>query len=275
MEGKFHQREWIKKLTKEEIDVLSKRSSEGDIAARDTLIRCCLYLVKNICAQYKDRGVEWDDLFQEGCYGLLLGIDHYRSDTGATLDTYAAYWIRKYVQKAVMTQNLYSPIVLPEHIYYKVQRYLYASHQWQLQHDSKPTVSELSELLGISEEEVESISHLVFESVSADAPYPNDLSDSRETPYLGKHYPSAEDLFFESYIQLDDEPFNAHLSAREEEVLRRHLGFTATGTRETYKEISSQMGLSVSTIQQIYRSGIGKLRSSTQQNNPNRSTTTK
>jgi len=91
-----------KHLSLEELQALGKRSSEGDLDARETLILSHLGLVNLVLQEYTGKGTDTEDLYQEGCYGLILAVDNYDYRRGTRLSTYAVYWIRKRMKRGKM-----------------------------------------------------------------------------------------------------------------------------------------------------------------------------
>lgn len=115
-------------LSPEEVYGLGRRCAEGDLSARETLILAHLPLVKKMANKFKGRGVDYDDLYQEGCYGLIEAVIRYDYTKGTPLGAYAYYWINKRIRKALLTQSKNIPMTIGEKDYYTMCRVFRAYH---------------------------------------------------------------------------------------------------------------------------------------------------
>ena len=232
----------------EELYDLARRSAGGDLAARETLILSHLPLVNKLVSRFKDRGVDYDDLYQEGCCGLIEAIIRYDYTRGTSLAAYAYHWINKRLHKAVLTQSKNVPMTIGEKDYYNMCRVLGAYHNFKAENKHSPTTAELAEALGVSEGKIRKALYGIFVFSSLDD----------ETANITSETASAEDVFFKEEDPLSLLP--APLTNREKTVLQLYLGFTPDARPMSFCEISAKVFWSTETIRNTYYSAVSKLR---------------
>lgn len=252
------------KLTDEEIMELARRSAQGDARAREQLLLSHLYLVDQLVHQNLGRGVDQEDLFQDGCYGLIQAIDRYDPTRGARLKTYATYWINKQIKQCIHEQNLYAPISMPEGAFYSLQRYRYSYNYLFDTLARPPSDEELASHMGISIQKLRKIylSICSYISLDMDGKNPGRPGD-RYTEHLiplQKLSPSAEEEALKNLCPLDLASYGVTLTPREMEILCRHLGFTPEGDPEPHRVIAKDLGLSLEAVRKEYWRAIKKIR---------------
>lgn len=235
-------------LSPEELYDLGRLSAEGDLSARETLILSHLPLVNKMVSRFMNRGVDYDDLYQEGCCGLIEAVIRYDYTRGTSLAAYAYHWINKRLHKAILTQNKNIPITIGEKDYYNMCRVLGAYHTLYVEKNRPPTSSELSETLGIPEGKIRRLLYGMMTFSSLDD----------ETAQTKGALVSAEDVYFKGEDPLSLLP--ARLTNREKTVLRLYLGLSPDSTPLSFREISAKLFWSTETIRNIYYSAISKLR---------------
>lgn len=250
------------RLSEEEQDELVYRSQQGDAKAREHMIYSHLFLVDILVARYLGQGVDREDLYQEGCYGLICAIDRYDSSKGASIATYATRWIEKYLKSCIQKQNMDSPITLTEGIYYELKRYhrAYSILYSQLQRD--PSDEEISKQMNLPPGTVKTLKEYLFFYFPLDSGFETD-SAPPEYYLIPKHKlpPSAESIAIESLCPIDLSQYNVQLTRREEESLRYRLGLTEDGEKLSFREISAITGWSQETLRADYHRAIHKIRS--------------
>lgn len=234
-------------FTPEEMYDLGRRSAEGDLSAREALILAHLPLVKKLANKFKGRGVDYDDLYQEGCCGLIEAVIRYDYTRGTSLGAYAYYWINKRIHKAILTQSKNIPMTIGEKDYYNMCRIFGAYHNIYAEKNCPPTYAELAEALDISETQIGKL----FSSVK--------LFSSLDDEAMRSNGPtaSAEDVYFQ-----DEDPlshFPARLTNRERTVLQLYLGLKPGSAPMSFQEVSSQIYWSTETVRNTYYSAVSKL----------------
>ncbi|MHB1677921.1 MAG: RNA polymerase sigma factor RpoS [Sulfuriferula sp.] len=155
-------------LSAEEERVLTGRVIQGDFAARQKMIVCNLRLVVNIAKHYNHRGMPFLDLIEEGNLGLMHALEKFEPDRGFRFSTYATWWIRQYVERAIMEQS--RTIRLPVHIVKAINVILRARRHLLLHGDMDANEADIANLVGLPIEEVRHLLHLNDKLVSLDAP---------------------------------------------------------------------------------------------------------
>lgn len=132
---------------------LIKQAKRGDERSRDKLVVSNLRLVMNLAAKYKNRGLEYDDLFQEGVMGLMHAINKFSTGKGTKFSTYASLWIRQFMQRAVTDKSL--PIRLPVSLHMDKAKVIKASQKLERLQERMPTSTELAEETNLPKYRVE------------------------------------------------------------------------------------------------------------------------
>jgi RNA polymerase primary sigma factor len=155
-------------LTREEERELARRKDAGDEQAKRRLIESNLRLVMSITRGYTRSGVPLLDLIQEGNLGLIRAVEKFDYKLGYKLSTYATWWIKQAVQRALADQG--RTIRLPVHVAERVRRLLRARRQLAQKLSREPTPAELAKETGETEERVVDLLRLIDEPVSLDTP---------------------------------------------------------------------------------------------------------
>src|SRR5438270_468156 len=156
-----------KLLTREDEVVLAKRIHEGDEAAREQMINANLRLVVKIARDYEDYGLPLLDLINEGNMGLMKAVERFDPAKGAKLSTYAAWWIKQSIRRALANQS--KTIRLPVHVGDRILHMRRAAIKLQEILGREPTDEELSEEIGIASGKVAQLKSLGIRPVSLDA----------------------------------------------------------------------------------------------------------
>jgi RNA polymerase sigma factor (sigma-70 family) len=246
----------IAQLDREEETDLARRARAGDEAAKQRLIEANLRLVVQIARRYINRGLPLPDLIEEGNLGLLRAVDKFEPDRGTRFATYATWWIRQAVARALANQA--RTIRLPVHVEMLLGRYKREHQRLTQTLGRAPTPAELAQALGTSEEQIDELEELRLQPVSLDAPASGDtrrlgdsIPDTTADPaaVLGRLFQERTDLV----AVLDD------LAPNERTVLRRRFGLDGDEP-ETLEAIGRRLDYSRERIRQIESAGLRKLR---------------
>jgi len=211
-------------LTKEQEVQLSQRIEKGDRQARDHMIQANLRLAISIAKKYQHSGCSLEDLIQESSMGLIKAVDRFDWRKGFKFSTYACWWIKQAVRKHVASHS--GSIKLPTHaknLLWKVQS---TSKEYEEEFGVAPTMEELSDLLGVKKDTLESIIMSSRWTLSLDKEIGNKNEGGSRT--LKEVIPDDKESFELSLdkakiSQIIREAFS-HLSLREEKVLRLRFG---------------------------------------------------
>lgn len=259
-----------KKLSIHEIpeNELFELAALGNMDAREEIIVRNSNIARIYASNYSGRGVPYDDLYQEACFGLLIAINKFDSTRGVKFSAYATHYILKYIKKAIATQNANQPGACKEDFFYMLQAYLRIRRQYQDEFNREPTDEELCDIMDLP---LTAVKRLRIQAVGLDAPaYDIDSMLSFSTsPGGGSNDRPVEDEVMGHLNILDIDDLSVRLTKREEEVIRRRMGFTEDGTPQTWQQLSSEMGYTIETLRLTYLSAINKYREAFKKKNQN------
>ncbi len=242
----------------EEVD-LSTRAKDGDRSARERLIEKNLRLVVSVAKKYRGYGLPFEDLIQEGNIGLMKAVEKFDPDRGFRFSTYATWWIRQAVQRAVADKG--RTIRVPVHMTEKIRKMARSYNELSAEFDRNPNDEEVAERLGWTVDEVRDVKDAMPDATSLNQP----LSQERDASELGEFV--EDERASDTAGQVMREMETAHLKEaierlpdRARYVLVRRYGLDEQASA-TLAQLSEELGISRERVRQLQREAEQMLKS--------------
>jgi RNA polymerase primary sigma factor len=244
-------------LQREEEHALWAAMREGVDEARKRLILSYLRLVVSQARAYRNRGVEFLDLVEEGNLGLITAVDRYDVDRGIHFATYATWWIRQALARGVANQS--RTVRIPIHVLQMMRRFIATQRRLESEQRRTPDLEEIALAMGIPMTRAKRLETLVHSIRSLDVDLSNEAFHGLVESEAVEQPPTLDEIVD---LQLRDQQVNEvlkRLSEREEAILRFRYGFYDDRPR-TLAETGEQFGLSRERIRQLEQRALMKLR---------------
>lgn len=243
-------------LDEKEEKSLLKKMKDGDTEAYNRLVCSNLRLVVHVAKKYINRGLDVDDLIQEGTLGLITALKRYDAKFHSRISTYAMYWIKQSIQRAIYdTGNL---IRFPVHMHETINTFKSTYKKIEKEQGNIPTVKMMADTLGCSEERIVEISKFVENNVIYDDTI-NDAGDTVFDLINDDQNDSAERFVYNKKLKEQVLAVLDTLTPREEKVLRLRYGID-DGKPKTLEEVGQHFNNTRERIRQIEAKALRKLR---------------
>ena len=231
---------------------------EAGREARAVLIRANTRLVVSIAKKYRGRGLAFLDLIQEGNIGLITAVRKYDYKMGNRFSTYATWWIRQSVSRAIA--NFGRTIRVPSHMHGRITKLYRARQELEQEMGRPPTTEQLAERLEMTSEQVQQLITSSIQPMSLEQRVGNEDDAELGDFIADDESPAPSDVVAESMLSVEMESLLEQLTPREARILRLRYGLNSTKPR-TLKEVGNLFGLSRERVRQLERSALHKLRS--------------
>jgi RNA polymerase primary sigma factor len=247
----------ISLLTPRDEIELAARIKKGDRKARAKMIKANLRLVVKIAHDYSNLGLPLLDLISEGNIGLMKAVERFDPKKGAKLSTYAAWWIKQSIKRALANQA--KTIRLPVHLVDKINKMKRTAIELGERLGRDPTDEELGKRLGMPPAKVAQLHTVSIRPASLDAPIGDDEATEFSEVVGDENAPTPFDVLRDKTLRDDISDILHELDAREAEILTLRFGLDG-GKPKTLEEVGEHFRVTRERIRQIQNIALAKLR---------------
>lgn len=243
-------------LTADEEKIYGKRALQGDPDARRIMIESNLRLVVKISRRYLNRGLPLLDLIEEGNLGLIRAVEKFDPDRGFRFSTYATWWIRQTIERAIMNQT--RTIRLPIHIVKEMNVYLKAQRNLAQQLDHEPTADDIARHLDKPVKTVNKMLKLNERVTSVDVSFGKDF-DKPLLETISEEGRSPAEILQDNMINSNVTTWVYQLSEKQREVICRRYGLCGFESA-TLEQVALELGVTRERVRQIQMDGLKRLK---------------